>query len=64
MTILEDCCVKTSVKETETGRRQHMSVSEKAISRHLPIRNKIFSIVTTVEGSNETSLEYKPNILY
>lgn len=64
MTILRDCCVKTSVKEMDIGRRQHMSVSEKAISRYLPIRNKIFSIVTTVEGSNEISLEYKPHILY
>lgn len=41
-----------------------MSVSEKAISWHPHIRNKIFSIVTTVESSNEISLKYKPNVLY
>jgi hypothetical protein len=48
----------------EIGRRQCMPVSEKAISRYLPIGNIIFSRVTTVKGSNKIFLEYKPNILY
>jgi hypothetical protein len=62
--VLEDCCVKTSVKRMERGRRQHVSASEQAISRHLPVGNKICSIVTTVESSNDIALEYMPNILY
>jgi hypothetical protein len=51
-------------EEDGRGRRQHVSASEQAISRHLPAGNNICSIVTTVEGSNDISLEYKPNILY